>query len=274
MQGGIHPDFTGDTYLRLLGAAREAAPGIHVHAFSPLEVAQGAASSGWSIEAFLRKLKAAGLGSLPGTAAEVLDDDVRAMLCPDKLSVDSWLEVVRTAHNVGIRTSSTLMFGHLDSFGSWARHLLHLRTLQAETGGFTEFVPLPFVHMQAPIYLKGLARRGPTLAECRLVHAVARLALHPLITNIQASWVKMGPEQAALLLQSGCNDMGGSLMSESITKAAGAEHGQELTPERMVDLIHGAGREPWQRTTLYAPADPVQAARAFAAPPLQPQIMH
>jgi FO synthase len=160
------------------------------------------------------------------------------------------------------------MFGHVDGVGAWARHLLALRALQAATGGVTEFVPLPFVHMQAPIYLKGRARRGPTLAECVLMHAVGRLALHPVLTNVQASWVKMGPEQAARLLAVGCNDMGGSIMNESITRAAGAEHGQELPPERMEALIREAGRDPWQRTTLYAPADPRQTARSFGAAPL------
>ncbi|GBF97862.1 hypothetical protein Rsub_11212 [Raphidocelis subcapitata] len=272
MQGGIHPDFTGDTYLRLLDAAKAGAPGIHVHAFSPLEVLQGARTLGLGLDAYLARLRSAGLGSLPGTAAEVLDDAVRATLCPDKLTTAEWLSVARAAHGAGLPTTSTLMFGHVeeDAPGAWARHLLALRALAAGTGGVSEFVPLPFVHMQAPVFLRGGARRGPTLRECVLAHAVARLVLHPHITNIQASWVKMGPERAAALLAAGCNDMGGSLMSESITKAAGAAHGQELTPGRMEALIRAAGRAPRQRTTLYGAPPPGQVARSFGAAPLAP----
>ncbi|KAH8935779.1 hypothetical protein BDL97_17G047900 [Sphagnum fallax] len=185
MQGGIHPEFTGDTYLEILRAVKNTVPDIHVHAFSPLEVFQGASTLGVSVQEFLVKLKNAGLGSLPGTAAEVLDDEVRSMLCPDKITTNEWLEIMETAHVVGLKTTSTIMFGHLDSPHHWARHLLLLRSLARKTGGFTEFVPLPFVHMQAPIYLKGRARKGPTRRECVLMHAVARLVLHPFITNIQ-----------------------------------------------------------------------------------------
>ncbi|KAK9805644.1 hypothetical protein WJX72_009860 [[Myrmecia] bisecta] len=272
MQGGIHPDFTGDTYLRILEAAKAGAPSMHVHAFSPLEVTQGAATLNWPLERFLAALKEAGLGSLPGTAAEVLDDEVRAELCPDKLSTAEWLQVVEAAHRVGLRTSSTIMFGHCDTPRSWARHLVALRGLQSRTGGITEFVPLPFVHMEAPIYLKGRARRGPSLRECILMHAVGRLALSGFIHNIQASWVKMGPERAAQLLSVGCNDMGGSIMNESITKAAGASHGQELPPERMEALIKAAGRTPRQRTTVYADANPAQRAKSFGAAELSPLV--
>eukprot|EP00897_Mesotaenium_endlicherianum_P002100 jgi/Mesen1/1918/ME000144S01045 len=262
MQGGIHPDFTGRTYLSLLRAVKEAAPALHVHAFSPLEVQQGARTLGLRVEEYLERLRDAGLGSLPGTAAEVLHDDVRRRLCPDKLSSQEWLQVVEAAHRVGLRTTSTIMFGHLDHPSHWARHLVSLRDLQQATGGITE---------QAPIFVKGHARRGPTMRECLLMHAVARLVLHPFICNIQASWVKMGPGGAQALLGVGCNDMGGSLMNESITRAAGASHGEELSPREMEALISSMeGRLPEQRTTLYGAPPPAQVARSFAAPDLIP----
>lgn len=268
MQGGIHPEFTGETYMEILKAVKTAAPELHVHAFSPLEVFQGAFTLGVSVEEFLVELKNAGLGSLPGTAAEVLDDEVRRLLCPDKISTDQWLEVMETAHRIGLRTTSTIMFGHLDRSQHWARHLLRLRNLARNTGGFSEFVPLPFVHMQAPIYLKGRARKGPTSRECVLMHSIARLVLHPFITNVQASWVKMGPGGAQALLAAGCNDMGGSLMNESITRAAGASHGEELSPKEMETLILSTGKVPYQRTTLYGDAPAQQRIRAFSARPL------
>ncbi|MBV9777223.1 MAG: 5-amino-6-(D-ribitylamino)uracil--L-tyrosine 4-hydroxyphenyl transferase CofH, partial [Acetobacteraceae bacterium] len=244
LQGGIHPDYTGETYLRICRAIKEAVPGMHIHAFSPLEVTQGAATLGLAVPAFLARLKEAGLGTLPGTAAEILDDSVRAVIAPDKVNTAQWLAVVRAAHELGLRTTSTIMYGHVERPRSWARHLLALRDLQAETGGFTEFVPLPFVHMEAPMYLRGLARKGPTFREAVLMHAVARLALHPLIPNIQTSWVKMGPEGAALCLRAGANDMGGTLMNESISRAAGTEHGQEFPPAAMEALIGRIGRAP------------------------------
>ena len=227
---------------------------MHIHAFSPLEIAQGAATLGMTVAEFLAELKAAGLGSLPGTAAEVLDDEVRAVICPDKVNTAQWLDVVETAHRLGLRTTATIMFGHVDTPRHWARHLLHVRRLQARTGGFTEFVPLPFVPMETPIYLRGGSRSGPTFREAVLMHAVARLALNPLITNIQTSWVKMGREGAKACLLAGANDLGGTLMNESITRAAGAAHGQEMPPEAMEDIIRSLGRTPWQRTTLYQPA--------------------
>ncbi|CAI7864475.1 unnamed protein product, partial [Closterium sp. NIES-53] len=251
MQGGIHPDFTGETYLSILSAVKAACPDMHVHAFSPLEVWHGATSLNCSVPHFLQLLKSTGLGSLPGTAAEILDDSVRAVLCPDKISTVQWREVIEAAHSVGLPTTSTIMFGHVDHPIHWARHLLLLRSIQERTGGITEFVPLPFVHMQAPLYLKGRSRRGPTFRECVLMHAVGRLVLHPLITNIQASWVKMGLEGVSCLLAAGCNDVGGTLMNESITRAAGAVHGQEVTAQRMEAVIYAAGRQPRQRTTLY-----------------------
>jgi len=251
MQGGIHPDFSGRTYLEICRAVREAVPDMHVHAFSPLEVHQGAATLGIPVEQFFVQLKEAGLGTLPGTAAEVLDDEVRAVLCPDKIGTARWLEVIRAAHHAGFKTTSTIMYGHVDHYRHWARHLLRLRALQMETGGFTEFVPLPFVHMEAPIYLKGRARRGPTFREAVLMHAVARLALHPVLSNIQTSWVKMGSEGVKSCLRSGANDLGGTLMDETITRSAGAVHGQEMTPATMERIIGSLGRTPRQRNTIY-----------------------
>ena len=251
MQGGIHPNYTGETYLEILHAVKDAAPEIHVHAFSPLEVWQGAATLGVDLEDYLQMVKDAGLASLPGTAAEILDDEIRSVICRDKISTDQWLEVMETAHGAGLRSTATIMFGHVDSPINWARHLLHIRDLQARTGGFTEFVPLPFVHMEAPMYLRGAARQGPTWRETILMHAVSRLSLHPYIQNIQASWVKMGHAGATACLNSGCNDLGGTLMNESISRAAGAAHGQETPPAKMIELIHAAGRIPKQRSTLY-----------------------
>ena len=251
LQGGIHPDYTGDTYHEICAAIHAALPGMHIHAFSPLEISQGAATLGLGVESYLQRLKAAGLSSLPGTAAEILDDEVRDIICPDKLNTEAWLNVIETAHRVGIRTTSTIMFGHVDRPQHWARHLLRLRDLQARTGGITEFVPLPFVPMEAPIYRRGKARRGPTFREAVLMHAVARLALHPLITNIQTSWVKMGEQGVLTSLRAGANDLGGTLMNESISRAAGASHGQEMTPDDMLRVIKAAGRLGRQRTTFY-----------------------
>jgi len=251
MQGGIHPKFTGDTYLALCAAARAAAPGMHIHAFSPLEITHGARSLDLPLDVFLRELKAAGLNSLPGTAAEILDDEVRAIICPDKLNTAEWVEVIEAAHSVGLPTTSTIMFGHVEEPRHLARHLLVIAALQRRTSGITEFVPLPFVHMEAPLYLKGRARRGPTWREVGLVHAVARIVFDGLIDNIQASWVKLGPAGAAEALDFGVNDLGGTLMNESITRAAGTVHGQELDEKRMRALIARAGRVPVRRTTLY-----------------------
>ena len=276
LQGGIHPAFTGAYYAGVVRAIKEAVPRVHVHAFSALEVWQGAATLDLSLVDYLAHLRDLGLGSLPGTAAEVLDDEVRRVICPDKVTTKQWLAVHDAAHRVGLRSNVTLMFGHADTPRSWARHLLRAREQQRTSGGFTEFVPLPFVPMEAPIYLQGGARRGPTFREALLVHAVARLALHPEITNIQASWVKLGPEGTRQALAAGVNDLGGTLMNESISRSAGAEFGQELPPEQMEELIRSAGRVPRQRTTLYGvPAEERVRASFGAAPlaePLNPPV--
>lgn len=253
MQGGIHPSYDGNTYLGLLSALRAALPQLHVHAFSPLEVLHGASTLGVSTAEFLQELKRKGLGSLPGTAAEILSDDVRAIICPDKVTTAEWLRIVGEAHRAGLPTTSTIMFGHVEHYDHWARHILALRDLQQETGGITEFVPLPFVHTNSPIYKRGQARRGPTWRETVLMYAVSRLALSPLIPNIQTSWVKLGPQGAQQTLLAGANDFGGVLMNESISRAAGAEWGQGVTAAQIEQLLAEVGRVSEQRTTLYQP---------------------
>ena len=268
LQGGIHPAFTGDYYLSVVHAIRDAVPGLHVHAFSALEVWQGAATLGLSLDEYLARLRDAGLGSLPGTAAEILDDEIRRAICPDKVTTEQWLEVHDTAHRAGLSSNVTIMFGHVETPRSWARHLLRAREQQERSGGFTEFVPLPFVHMEAPMWLRGQARSGPTFGETLLVHAVARLALHPWITNVQVSWVKLGRDGVAAALRAGVNDLGGTLMNESISRSAGARHGQELSPEAMEELIRSAGRVPRQRTTLYGEVPEERRLASFGAPPL------
>jgi FO synthase len=258
MQGGIHHSFTGDNYVTYLRAVKELIPEMHVHAFTALEVWQGAETSRLSVHDFLTQLKRAGLATLPGTAAEILDNEIRAIICPDKITTEQWCEVHRVAHSLGLRSNATIMFGTVDGPLNWARHLTVVRRLHEETadesGGLFEFVPLPFVHMAAPIYLKGKARRGPTFDEALKMHAVARVALAGAIDNIQVSWVKMGMEGSKLALQAGANDLGGTLMNENISRAAGASHGQELTPEEMEKLIRSIGRIPRRRTTLYETA--------------------
>ncbi|MBK5961919.1 7,8-didemethyl-8-hydroxy-5-deazariboflavin synthase [Rhodoplanes elegans] len=270
LQGGIHPDYTGDFYVALCRAIKAELPDLHIHAFSPLETFQGAKTLGLTPAEFLPRLRDAGLGTLPGTAAEVLDPEVRAIICPDKVTVAQWLEVVEAAHRSGLRTTATIMFGHVDTPLHWARHLLHLRRLQSRTGGITEFVPLPFVAMEAPINLRGQSRLGPTFRESVLMHAVGRLVLHGLVENIQTSWVKMGAEGAQVCLNAGANDVGGTLMNESITRAAGASHGQEMTPAALEALIRGTDRTPRQRTTLYGTPSPERIATSHAAAALPP----
>jgi len=272
LQGGIHPAYNGNTYLHILRAARQAAPHIHIHAFSPLEIMHGATTLGLPLPTYLTMLKQAGLSSLPGTAAEILDDDIRVNLCHDKLTTGQWFAVMQAAHGVGLRSTATIMFGHIEAPVHWARHLLRLRDHQEQYGGFTEFVPLPFVAAEAPIYRQGQARPGPTWREAVLMHAVARLVLHPVIPNIQTSWVKMGPQGAAAALNAGANDLGGTLMDESITRAAGALHGQELCPARMEEIIRAQGRTARQRTTTYGTPDQARISASFAAPPLAEKI--
>ncbi len=255
LQGGIHPEFTGDFYVAVVEAVKEAVPEMHVHGFTPLEVWQGAETLGIDVAEFLARLKEAGLGTLPGTAAEILDDRVRSHLCPDKITTAEWAHVMIVAHEMGLRSTSTMMFGHIDDPSAWANHFEVLRLIQERTSGFTEFVPLPFVHMGAPIFLRGRARPGPTWDEVVLVHAVARIAFAGLIDNIQASWVKLGLQGGAALLGAGCNDMGGTLMDENISRSAGAEHGQLVSAEEMEAAITAAGRTPVRRTTLYEVAE-------------------
>ena len=251
LQGGIHPSFDGDYYVDVTRAVKEAAPDIHVHGFTALEVTEGAKRLGEPLADYLRRLMDAGLRTLPGTAAEILDDEVRAVLCPDKVDTEEWLDAHRTAHQVGLRSNVTIMFGAVESPEHWARHLLRTRALQAETGGFTEFVPLPFVHMAAPLYLEGRARRGPTFREVVLMHAVGRIAYDGLIPNIQASWVKLGAGGVRQLLASGVNDLGGTLMDESISRAAGASHGQGMDQDGFRAMVEPLDRRLEERTTLY-----------------------
>ena len=251
LQGGIHPKFDGDYYLEVIRAVRAASDRIHIHGFTALEVTEGARRLGEPLVDYLRRLQEAGLATLPGTAAEILDDDVRAVLCPDKINTEQWLEAHRVAHSIGLRSNVTIMFGSIEQPRSWARHLVRTRALQRETGGFTEFVPLPFVHMASPIYLQHKARRGPTFRETLLMHAVGRIAYRGWIPNIQASWVKMGAAGALQALQAGVNDLGGTLMDENISRAAGASHGQLMDEEGFQALVEPLGRRLEQRTTLY-----------------------
>lgn len=262
MQGGIHPGYTGQTYIDICHSIKEASPDMHIHAFSPLEIWQGAKTLGLDIKTYLQQLIDAGLSTLPGTAAEILDDEVRDTLCPEKIRTEQWFHVMESAHSLGMNTTSTIMYGHIETPTHWARHLLRLRELQVKTGGFTEFVPLPFVPEEAPLYLKGQSRKGPTFREAVLMHAVARLVLHGQIHNIQASWVKMGEQGVAACLNSGANDLGGTLMNETITRSAGAQHGQEMPPLHMDAMIRRLARSPQQRKTCYgeAPQGQVQAS--------------
>ncbi|HEY7660242.1 MAG TPA: bifunctional FO biosynthesis protein CofGH [Actinomycetota bacterium] len=251
MQGGIHPDLPGTFYFDLIDAVRAAAPDLHIHAFSPMEVLNGSSRLGISFEEFLQECRRRGLGTIPGTAAEILDDDVRWVLTKGKLPADTWERIVKTAHGLGIRSSSTIMFGHVDAPPHWVFHMRRLARIQQETGGFTEFVPLSFVHQNAPIYLAGKARPGPSLDENRRMHAVARILLDGVIHNVQVSWVKMGVEVCQTILNGGANDFGGTLMEETISRMAGAEWGIRMHPEQFHDAIRAIGREPVERTTTY-----------------------
>ncbi|MCG7534605.1 5-amino-6-(D-ribitylamino)uracil--L-tyrosine 4-hydroxyphenyl transferase CofH [Pseudoalteromonas sp. OOF1S-7] len=251
LQGGIHPKYTGSHYLNVCEAIHTALPDLHIHAFSPLEVFHGAQSLGVSVSSFIKMLKQRGLASLPGTAAEILDDEVRETLCIDKVSSQQWLDIIEAAHQQGLKTTSTIMFGHIERYASWAKHLLAILRLQQRTGGFTEFVPLPFVAQESPMFKRGEARKGPTTREVILMHAVSRLVFAETLPNIQASWVKLGEEGIKACLNAGANDLGGTLMSESITRAAGAKHGQLFSEERMLSIIYEMGRVPVKRNTLY-----------------------
>ncbi|TML76470.1 MAG: 7,8-didemethyl-8-hydroxy-5-deazariboflavin synthase, partial [Actinobacteria bacterium] len=251
IQGGIHPDLPGDYYFDLLRAIKARVPEMHIHAFSPMEVLNGASRLGISFAEWLTEAKRAGLGSTPGTAAEILDDDVRWVLTKGKLPADTWEQVIRTAHGLGIRSTSTIMYGHVDAPPHWVGHLRRIRSIQEDTGGFTEFVPLPFVHQNAPIYLAGKARAGATIAENRRMHAMARIMLHSVVDNIQVSWVKLGIPGSQVMLQGGCNDFGGTLMEETISRMAGANHGIKVEPDQFNAAISEIGRIPAVRTTVY-----------------------
>jgi FO synthase len=268
LQGGIHPSFDGDYYLDVTRAVKAVAPQIHVHGFTALEVFEGARRLGMGLPEHLARLKAAGLATLPGTAAEILDDEVRAVICPDKVTTDEWLEVHRVAHSIGLRSNVTIMFGHVERPVHVARHLVRARSLQAETGGFTEVVPLPFVHMASPIFLQKKARPGPTFREALLIHAVSRIAMRGLIDNIQCSWVKLGLEGARQALRAGCNDLGGTLMNENISRAAGAEHGQGVEEEDLAAVVAPLGRPLEQRTTVYGRVRTVGRRLPAAATPV------
>ncbi|MFJ4951321.1 bifunctional FO biosynthesis protein CofGH [Streptomyces sp. NPDC088760] len=264
MQGGIHPDLPGTAYFDIAKAVKERVPGMHVHAFSPMEVVNGATRTGMSIREWLTAAKEAGLDSIPGTAAEILDDEVRWVLTKGKLPTATWIEVVTTAHELGIRSSSTMMYGHVDQPRHWLGHLRTLARIQRETGGFTEFVTLPFIHTNAPVYLAGIARPGPTLRDNRAVTAMARLLLHPWIPNIQTSWVKLGTEGAAEMLRSGANDLGGTLMEETISRMAGSSYGSYKSVRDLIAVAEAAGRPAKPRTTLYGevPEERQRAAEA------------
>jgi FO synthase len=264
IQGGIHPHNTGEIYLEIAASVKSAAPGIHLHGFSPLEITVGAKTLGLEIERYLEMLKEAGLDSIPGTAAEILDTRVRPKITPQKLTADEWIDLMRKAHRTGIPSTTTIMFGHIDDPRAWAIHLLRLRDLQAETGGFTEFVPLPFVHHRTPMFVRGASRTGPTWRECMKIHALGRIVLHPYITNIQASWVKLGVEGVIAMLDVGVNDFGGTLGEEHISRMAGASHGLGHSVAEIQAAARRAGRTPVERTTTYGVPNVPYAERAAA----------
>jgi FO synthase len=262
MQGGIHPDLPGTAYFDIATEVKRRVPNMHIHAFSPMEVMNGVARTGLSVHDWLLQAKESGVDSLPGTAAEILDDDVRWILTKGKLPAADWVEVIRTAHEVGLPTTSTMMYGHVDHPGHWVAHLKLIARLQEETGGFTEFVPLPFVHQNAPIYLAGVARPGPTVRDNRAVHAMARILLHGRIENIQCSWVKLGTDGCVQVLRGGVNDLGGTLMEETISRMAGSTHGSRRSVEELQAIAATAGRPSRQRTTTYGDVDPAGSRAA------------
>ncbi|MEM6304893.1 MAG: 5-amino-6-(D-ribitylamino)uracil--L-tyrosine 4-hydroxyphenyl transferase CofH [Pseudomonadota bacterium] len=279
IQGGLHPKMAGSYYRDLVLAIKAALPGMHIHAFSPFEIWYGATKSNMSYRDFIADLRDCGLGSMPGTAAEILDTDVRQKLTKNKLSADRWEEIIRAAHDVGMPTTATIMYGHVDGPAHWAAHIARLRDIQRDTGGFTELVPLSFVHTESPLYTQnpGEVRPGPTVQEVDLMHAVSRIMLHGFIDNIQVSWTKLGAARAQQMLQRGVNDLGGTLMNESISRAAGSAHGQEITALELCQIIRAAGRVPMRRNTVYQPVevfehhDPEELAPLVAreADPLQ-----
>ncbi|MGA5199782.1 5-amino-6-(D-ribitylamino)uracil--L-tyrosine 4-hydroxyphenyl transferase CofH, partial [Streptomyces exfoliatus] len=273
MQGGIHPDLPGTAYFDIARAVKERVPGMHVHAFSPMEVVNGATRTGLSLREWLTEARAAGLDTIPGTAAEILDDEVRWILTKGKLPTATWVEVVKTAHELGIRSSSTMMYGHVDQPRHWLGHLRLLAEIQQETGGFTEFVTLPFIHTNAPVYLAGIARPGPTTRDNRAVTAMARVLLHPHITNIQTSWVKLGTEGAAEMLRSGANDLGGTLMEETISRMAGSSYGSYRSIQGLIDIAERAGRPARPRTTTYGPVSEERQAAALASDGHLPELL-
>lgn len=251
IQGGLPRDLDGSFYASLLRAIKARLPNLHLHAFSPMEIVYGLEKTGLALPEYLRTLKEAGLGSMPGTAAEILDDEVRRQISPNKLQVRQWVEVIRTAHSLGIPTTSTMMYGHTEQPEHWVRHLLLLREIQRETGGFTEFVPLGFIHSQTRLYRAGRARPGSPFSEHLLVHALARILLGRHVPNIQVSWVKLGFADALACLEAGANDFGGTLMEESISKSAGANFGESVSPGELRALIRTIGRIPAERATTY-----------------------
>ena len=272
IQGGLNPDIDASHYRDILVAIKSRVPGMHIHAFSPFEIKYGAERSRLSVEDFLRMLSEHGLDTIPGTAAEILDVAVRRKLTRNKLSAEQWVAIVKTAHRLGIRSSSTIMYGHVDAPEHWVAHLSLLREIQKETGGFTELVPLGFVHWDAPIFLAGEARPGPTDAENLRMHAVARILLNRWIPNLQVSWVKLGPRVAQRILLSGANDLGGTLMNESISRAAGSPHGQEITPLEMCRMIREIGRTPVRRNTVYEALEVYEDHDPAALSPLVPRL--
>ncbi|HEY3479253.1 MAG TPA: 5-amino-6-(D-ribitylamino)uracil--L-tyrosine 4-hydroxyphenyl transferase CofH, partial [Streptomyces sp.] len=273
MQGGIHPDLPGTAYFDIARAVKERVPGMHVHAFSPMEVVNGATRTGLSIREWLTAAKEAGLDTIPGTAAEILDDEVRWVLTKGKLPTATWIEVVTTAHELGIRSSSTMMYGHVDQPRHWLGHFRTLSRIQQQTGGFTEFVTLPFIHTNAPVYLAGIARPGPTTRDNRAVTAMARLLLHPLIPNIQTSWVKLGPDGAAEMLRSGANDLGGTLMEETISRMAGSSYGSYKSVKELIAVAEAAGRPARPRTTLYGEVPQERQLAAAASDGHLPELL-